>query len=204
MVTCGAPQKIRFAVVGYTANLVRATPGASLSHLGTGRYYVRFNSSVATCAYIATVGDPGNAGVFAPAGVYTGSGPNAKHRLHRNQESWRRAPGWSPLPSGPHLPLDHWVALFGGTRDRHPAAGRRGQQLDQDGDGTVYGSANRNLNTCATVATQGSVNTAVPFVSATVEIVPGPNSRSAGIQVRKLLAFGGGFINQSFHAASVC
>jgi hypothetical protein len=66
-----------FAVVGYTANLVRSSPGATLNHLGVGRYDVNFTAGVGGCAYLATVGDPGNALVFNPNGVYTGSGSTA-------------------------------------------------------------------------------------------------------------------------------
>src|SRR5215831_8122722 len=66
-----------FAVVGYSANLVRASPGVTLNHLGVGRYDVTFLAGVGGCAYLATVGDPANALVFNPSGVYTGSGPTA-------------------------------------------------------------------------------------------------------------------------------
>src|ERR1700692_2315023 len=66
-----------FAVVGYTANLVRSSPGATLTHLGVGRYDVNFSAGVGACAYLATVGDPANALVFNPSGVYTGSGSTA-------------------------------------------------------------------------------------------------------------------------------
>src|SRR5262249_58193758 len=74
-VDCGAPGW-SFAVVGYTANLVRATPGTTLTSLGTGRYDVTFPASIGKCAYLASVGDPGNALGFNPSGGYTGSGPN--------------------------------------------------------------------------------------------------------------------------------
>jgi hypothetical protein len=57
---------------------------------------------------------------------------------------------------------------------------------------------------CATVATRGSVDTAVPFSPATVEIVSGPAANTTGIQVRSLLFFGGALANQAFHAATVC
>jgi hypothetical protein len=67
-----------FAVVGYTENLVRSSSGATLNHLGVGRYDITFTTPVAGCAYLGTVGDPGNALVFNPSGVYTGSGPNAE------------------------------------------------------------------------------------------------------------------------------
>src|SRR5215471_1738859 len=71
VVTCGGTG-IRYAVVGYTANLVRSTSGTTLSFLGSGRYNIRFASPVTGCAYIATLADPGNALVFNPSGVYTG------------------------------------------------------------------------------------------------------------------------------------
>jgi hypothetical protein len=54
------------------------------------------------------------------------------------------------------------------------------------------------------VATRGSVNTAVPFDPATVEVVPGPASNTIGFQVRSLLFFGGNLENESFHTAIVC
>src|SRR5215471_12556224 len=44
-----------FAVVGYSANLVRASPGVTLNHLGVGRYDVTFLAGVGGCAYLATV-----------------------------------------------------------------------------------------------------------------------------------------------------
>jgi hypothetical protein len=54
------------------------------------------------------------------------------------------------------------------------------------------------------VATRGSVNTAVPFSPATVEIIPGANNKSFGVQVRQLLFFGGALADQAFHAAVIC
>jgi hypothetical protein len=66
------------AVVGYSANLARATPGTTLQYLGSGRYNVTFPTTVSGCAFIATVADPDRGLVFNPSGVYTGSGPNAR------------------------------------------------------------------------------------------------------------------------------
>jgi hypothetical protein len=63
---------------------------------------------------------------------------------------------------------------------------------------------NRPLSACAAVATRGSVDTAVPFDPATVEIVPGPAPNTVGIQVRQLLYFGGSPASESFHSALVC
>ena len=104
-----------FAVVGYTANLVRSSPGATLTHLGVGRYDVNFTAGVGVCAYLATVGDPDNGIVVNPSGVYTGSGSTNNSVYHRDQEHGRRLPhGWNPVPPGhwlgpARLPLDQLV-----------------------------------------------------------------------------------------------
>jgi hypothetical protein len=65
-------------------------------------------------------------------------------------------------------------------------------------------TTHKTVTSCATVATRGSVNTAVPFDPATVEVVPGPASNTIGFQVRSLLFFGGNLENESFHTAIVC
>ena len=77
VVTCGGTG-IRFAVVGYSANLVRATSGTTLTHVGPGRYDVRFSSSAARLRL------PRHRGLIRATpscsprpGVYTGSGPDA-------------------------------------------------------------------------------------------------------------------------------
>lgn len=203
--TCGAAQGIRFAVVGRTQNLVRASPGTTLNYLGSGRYNVRFSSSVSTCAFIATVGDPGNELQFEPAGVYTGSSTNGANSVYIETKN----PGGG-LSDG--IPFHLAVICASTAQSRYSvvraagsqARGSAGSFSSRTATGRYVVSANRNLNTCATVATRGSVNTAVPFNPSTVEIAPGPNANSVGIQVRKLLFFGGAFNNQSFHAASVC
>jgi hypothetical protein len=190
-------------VVGYTANLVRATAGTSLTALGSGRYNVRFASSVSACSFIATVGDPANALVFAPSGVYTGSGPNANTVYIETKN-----PGGGLQDGVPfHLALvcpatlsRFAVVRAGGSAQRASA----GTSSTRTATGRYTVMSNRNLTTCAAVATRGSINMAVPFTPATVETVPGLTSNSVRFQVRQLLLFGGGFTNQAFHAAMVC
>ncbi len=63
---------------------------------------------------------------------------------------------------------------------------------------------NRPLSACAAVATRGSIDTAVPFDPATVEIVTGAARDTVGLQVRQLLFFGGNPASESFHAAMIC
>jgi hypothetical protein len=71
--------------------------------------------------------------------------------------------------------------------------------------GTYELITNRTVaSTCATVATRGSTNKAVPFEPATVETIPGPATNTIGVQTRTLLAFGGTLKNEAVHAAIVC
>jgi hypothetical protein len=62
----------------------------------------------------------------------------------------------------------------------------------------------RPLSRCAAIATRGSIDSAVPFTPATVEIVSGPARNTVGIQVRQLLFSSGNLVSESFHAALVC
>ena len=57
---------------------------------------------------------------------------------------------------------------------------------------------------CAAIATRGSVNKAVPFDPATVEITPGPAANTIGVETRSLLFFGGDPTSEAFHTALIC
>jgi hypothetical protein len=205
VVACGAP-KVKYAVVGYSGELVRGTAGAIVTTLGAGRYRVTFLESVSTCAYIATVGDPGNALVYSPAGVYTGSSSLNSKTVYVETKN----PGGG-LQNG--IPF-HLAVICSGAPQTHVAIVKdsgliqRGSALTSAfssavGRYAVVTSAIINPS-CATVATRGSVDRAVPFTPATVEITSGPAANTIGIQVRTLLFFGGAFANQAFHAATVC
>jgi hypothetical protein len=203
LVACG-PLSTRFAVVGYSANLIRATGGTSLTSLGSGRYNVRFANPVGGCAYLATVGDPSNALVFNPSGVYTGKGPDSRTVYIETKN-----PGGG-LQDG--IPF-HLAIICQGTASSRFAVVKASGSTQRGSTGTTssrpstgnYRIANNlNISACAAVATRGSVNTAVPFSPATVEIVPGPNTSTIGVQVRELLFFGGALANQAFHAAVIC
>ncbi len=84
-VTCGATGT-QYAVVGYTANLVRSTSGTTLTTPGTGQYDIKFPAAVNGCAFLTTVGDPGN-GVFASLGLAAASLGT------RGDPSWRLRAG---------------------------------------------------------------------------------------------------------------
>jgi hypothetical protein len=203
VVDCGRPGW-SYAVVGYSANLVRSTPGATLSSLGTGRYDVTFPSSVAGCAYLASVGDPGNALVYNPNGVYTGSAsnPDAVYIETKNPAGG--------LSSG--IPFHLAVVCPGAVGANFavvdasgvPARASALTSSYQAGTGSYVMITPVSLSGCTEVATRGSVDASVPYTPGTVEIVPGAGATTIGIQVRDLLYFGGNLDNLSFHAAAVC
>ena len=193
-----------FAVVGYTANLVRSSPGATLNHLAVGRYDVNFTAGVGGCAYLATVGDPANNLVFNPSGVYTGSGP-ATNSVYIETKN----PGGG-LTDG--IPFHLAVVCPNGKSAKvlvvmASGLAKRGSTLTSSfnaSTGNYVFATNLSLTGCTMIGTRGSSNKSVPFTPATVEITPGPASNTSGIQVRQLLFFGGALINQDFHAAGIC
>lgn len=202
-VDCGLPGW-DYAVVGYTANLVRATAGTTLTHLGAGRYDVTFPSSVKKCAYLATVADPGNGVVVNPNGVYTGSGPNGDTVYLETKNTGGGLTDGIPFHLAVVCPTaaNTHIAVVNATGI--PARGSALTSSFTSSTGNYTLATSQALAACATVATRGSVNTSVPFDPATVEITPGPAANTTGIQVRSLLAFGGSLAAESFHAATIC
>ena len=193
-----------YAVVDYTANLVRSSPGASLTHLGVGRYDVTFSASVAACAYLATVGDPANALVFNPAGVYTGSGATTNAVYIETKNTGGGLADGIPFHLAvvcPNAVNTHALVV------QSTGLAKRGSPLTSSFDlstGNYIFVTNVSLAPCTMIGTRGSVDKSVPFTPTTIEITPGPVSNSSGIQVRQLLFFGGALVNQSFHAAGIC
>jgi len=194
----------QYAVVGYTANLVRSSPGTTLTALGAGRYDVTFPSAVGACAYIATVGDPANALVFNPSGVYTGSGPDANTVYIETKNPGGGLQDGVPFHLGvvcPNAPQSSAIVVMANGFPQRGSA-LTSSYNGSTGEYTLVTSAD--ISACATVATRGSVDTAVPFDPATVEVVPAPANNTTGIEVRGLLGFGGNLANEAFHAAMVC
>jgi hypothetical protein len=205
IVSCGSPGTY-YAVVGYNGTLVRGSPGLSLIDQGSGRYVLAFPTTVENeqCAYLATVGDPGNGLVFNPSGVYTGHGPTPVVVYIETKNPGGGLQSGIPF----HLALicpaakDVAVALV------HPNgfAGRASPVTStlSTGVGNYLLVTDRNVESCAAVATRGSITRAVPYTPTTVEIVPGLSANSIGIEERQLLGFGGALVDESFHAAIVC
>jgi hypothetical protein len=200
---CGSAL-MKFAVVGYGGELVRATAGATLTNLGTGRYRIAFLEAVKTCAYVASVGDPSDGLVFNPAGVYTGSGSTTKSVYIETKN-----PGGG-LSDG--IPF-HLIVVCPATNVRLAVVNQtglasRGSALTsafRSSTGRYTLVTNRAIQpACATVATRGSIDKAVPFAPATVELVGGPATNTIGIEVRDLLFFGGNLADAAFHAATIC
>ena len=203
LVACG-PLSTRFAVVGYSANLIRATSGTTLTPLGAGRYNLRFAAGVRGCAYLATVGDPSNALVFSPSGVYTGSGPDANTVYIETKN-----PGGG-LQDG--VPFHLALVCPGTSRARYAVVkssgiaqrASTGTSASRPSTGSYLVASNLNIRACAAIATRGSVNTGVPYTPATIELTPAGGSNAFGVQMRQLLFFGGALTNQAFHSAVIC
>jgi hypothetical protein len=200
---CGQPGW-SFAVVGRTANLVRATPGTALTSLGSGRYRVTFPTSINSCAYLATVGDPGNKLVFNPSGVYTGSGPDARTVYIETKNPGGGLTAGIPFHLAVACPTAANTKTAVVKASGLPSRGSPLTSSFSPATGQYTLATSKSLAACSTIATRGSVNTAVPFNPATVEITPGPAANTTGIQVRQLLFFGGNPANESFHAAMIC
>jgi hypothetical protein len=177
----------QFAVVGYDGGLVRSS-GATLTQLGTGRYQVTFPANVSGCAYLATVGDPGNGLVLNPSGAYTARGSNGNSVLVETKNPGGGLQGGIPFHLG--------VVC--------PDTGNGQVAVVRSDTGRYVMVTNRSLVRCATVATRGSTQASVPFNPATVEVTGGPAFNTVGIEVRELLFFGGDLTNEAFHMVSVC
>lgn len=204
IVDCGATGT-KYAVVNYAGNLARATTGSTITSRGVGRYDLRFRSSVAGCAYLATVGDPGDALVFNPNIVETGSGPDA-HTVY--VETKNLAGG---LSSG--IPFHLAVVCPDAPATKIAVVGANGIAARGSALTSSFTAAAGSYDVitdrpvasqCSTVATRGSIDTSVPFDPATVETVPGPAANTLGVQTRGLQFFGGNLTNEAFHSAIVC
>ena len=202
-VDCGAPGW-DYAVVGYGASLVRATPGTTLAHPGAGRYDVTVPASVRDCAYLATVGDPRNNLVASPAGVSTGSGPGSRTVYIETKNPGGGLSNGIPFHLAVICPAAARtkIAVVGGTGIPARASALTSSFSPSTGQYTLVTS--RALAACAAIATRGSAGTSVPSGPATVEVTGGPAANTTGIQVRTLLFFGGDPASESFHAAMIC
>jgi hypothetical protein len=203
VVDCGLPGW-SYAVVGYDANLVRSTPGVTLTSLGAGRYDVTFPADISRCAYPATVGDPGNGLVFNPGGVYTGSGPDPGTVYVETKNPGGGLSAGIPFHLAVICPTAAGAKVAVVAANGRISRGSRHTWSFSPAPGQYTLITSRPLSACAAVATRGSAGTAAPYDPATVEITPGPARNTVGIQVRQLLFSGGNLASESFHAALVC
>jgi hypothetical protein len=195
-----------FAVVGYGGELVRASYGTRLTVLGAGRYELRFPwfTDVEGCAYLATVGDPNDELVFSPSGVYTGSGPDRRTVYIETKNPAGGLRDGVPFHLAVLCPsrLKTLVAVVGA--DGISVRGDASLSSFRSATGKYTLVTNKDVSGCATVATRGSVDDAVPYSPTTLEIVPGPAPNTVGIDERTLLFFANDPFDEAFHAAIVC
>ena len=203
VVDCGLPGW-SYAVIGYHANLVRSTPGVTLTSLGAGRYDVTFPADISRCAYLATVGDPGNGVVVNPGGVYTGSGSNPGTVYVETKNPGGGLSAGIPFHLAVICPAAADVKVAVVAANGSISRGSRHTWSFSPAPGQYTLITSRPLSACAAIATRGSTGTAAPYDPATVEIIPGAARHTIGIQVRQLLFSGGNPASESFHAALVC
>jgi hypothetical protein len=207
VVECGN-QGMLGAVVGYSANLVRASPGTTLTSLGFGRYDVTFPTSVAGCAYLSTVGDPGTGTVVSPAIVATASGPNPDTVYVETKNLGGGLSSGVPF----HLAVICPSALatrFAVVNANGTIARSSGQIIAGNAGAGMYFTAPSASGSCATVVSRGSTNTDAPYDAATVDtipnlLLPGGTIPTTFVMTRSLQFFGGAFTNEPFHMAIVC
>jgi hypothetical protein len=190
-----------FASVSLSGTVVAGNGVTGVTHIGTGQYEVTFSSDVSSCAYVATT-----INAYSQAlQIFTAGGHLSADGVY--VETKNQGGG---LSSG--IPFHLAVVCPTAANVRTAVVGStgiisRGSSLTSSfssGTGLYTVATNEAVTSCATVATRGSVNTAVPFDPATVEAVPGPADNTIGFQVRSLLFFGGNLENESFHTAIVC
>jgi hypothetical protein len=204
IVDCGITG-MQYAVVDYSGNLARATAGTTISSPGTGRYNITFPASVAGCAYLATLGDPGSGLVFNPNVVETGSGVGSRTVYVETKNLGGGLSSGIPFHLAVICPNAPSSKILVVSANGVPVRGSTLTSSYSAAAGTYEVVTSRALqSTCATVATRGSTNTAVPFDPATVETVPGPAANTIGVQTRSLLFFGGSLTNEAFHSALLC
>lgn len=155
--------------------------------------------------YLATVADPANDLVYAPAGVYTGSGPDSRTVYVETKN-----PGGG-LSDG--IPF-HVAVVCNAKRTHGVVVNASGlpsratplsSSFHGSSPGVYYAVHGVNLpQNCATIATRGSVDKSVPFSPATVELTPMGASNLVMFTVENLLFFGGAPFDQAFHAVSFC
>ena len=205
VVTCGGTG-IRYAVVGYSADLVRSTSGTTLSFLGAGRYNIRFASPVTGCAFIATwliraTRSCSTRPACTPAAV-----PDANTVYIETKN-----PGGGLQDGVPfHLELicsstantRYAVVQATGAKQRS-SSGMTATRL-RSGNFQIS-SNNLGISACATVATRGSAeywpypSTRGPSKSCRAR----PTTRSTSRSV-SCCSSAGALNSLAFHAASVC
>jgi len=186
---------------GTSGTLVAGNGVTGVTHIGTGQYEVTFSSNVSNCAYVATT-----INAYSQAlQIFTAGGHLSADGVY--VETKNQGGGLSagiPFHLAVICPTAASTKVAVVAANGRISRGSRHTRSFSLVPGQYTLITNRPLSACAAVATRGSIDTAVPFDPATVEIVPGPARNTVGIQVRQPLFFGGNPASESFHAALVC
>jgi len=190
-----------FASVNLNGTLAYGNGVTGVTHLGTGQYEVTFSADVQQCAYVATT-----VNAYSQAlQVFTAGGHLSADGVY--VETKNQGGGLSagiPFHLAVICPSAASTRVAVVAANGRIARGSRHTWSFSLAPGQYTLVTSRPLFGCAAIATRGSIDTAVPYDPATVEIVPGATRHTVGIQVRQLLFSGGNLASESFHAALVC
>jgi predicted small lipoprotein YifL len=190
----------RWVVTEYAGNKVRAANVSSFTKLGIGRWEVTFTSDVSKCAYIATIGDPGNKLVYNPGLVFTAGGHGGPNGVY--VETKNLGGGLADYPWQLQVRCTsaaQWVVSdYVGAKVR--AAGV--SSFTKLGPGRWEITFDRDMRNCAYLATIGDPGNKLVYNPGLV-FTAGGHGGPNGVYV-ETKNLGGGLADFPYHLNAVC
>jgi hypothetical protein len=201
-VDCGGTG-LGYAVVNSSDQIARGTSGVTIKPKGVG-YAVTFPFSVTKCAYLATVGDPGNGAVSGSLNVATSKGNGTGGVYVETKNAGGGITHGVPFHLAVVCPTAPSTTIAVVGANGYPARGSALTSSFLDGPGTFVVVTDHDITQCATIATRGQIDKAVPYTPTTVQVYTVSVSNATVLLVNDLAALGGASDNQAFHAAIFC
>ncbi len=188
-----------WATIAANGNVVHGSSVVSSVRLGTGRFEVTFKPDyvpIRSCAYTATIGDPGTGLVYYPGLVFTASGHNSANGVY--VETKNLGGGLADFPF--HLEVNCWddravVNAQGKVRGSATSVTRLGTGKYEV---SFYGD----VRSCAYTATIGDPGNGLVYYPGLVFTADGHNSANGVYVETKNL--GGGLTDLPFHLHVAC
>ena len=188
----------QWAVSDYSGNYVRGSGVSGFTHLGTGRWEVTFNKSMAACDYVATIGDPANALVYYPGQVFTAGGHSSVNGVY--VETKNPGGGLSDFPF--HLQTQCSGQWAVGDYSGNYVRGSGVSGFTHLGTGRWEVTFNKSMAACSYVATIGDPANALVYYPGQV-FTAGGHSSVNGVYVETKNP-GGGLSDFPFHLQTAC